>query len=259
MVRIDVVTLFPEMFAALTGHGIVARALQRGLWSLQTWNPRDFADNAYRRVDDRPYGGGPGMVMMPGPLSEALRAIRASRCSAGAEPAAGPVICLSPQGEPVSDALVRSLAVGATVTLIAGRYEGIDQRFLDRHVDREVCVGDFVVSGGELPAMMLIDAVVRLLPGALNDADSGQQDSFADGLLDCPHYTRPDCFEGEAVPGVLLSGDHARIARWRRDQALRLTAARRPDLIERARRAGRLDARDEAVLATPSGPGDEDR
>jgi len=241
--RIDAITIFPEMFDPLRRFGITARALERGLWTLTCRNPRDFAHDAYRSVDDRPYGGGPGMVMLAQPLADAIAAARSSAADAR------PVIALSPQGRPLDDARVRELARGAGLILVAGRYEAIDQRLIERHVDEEISVGDFVVSGGELPAMMLIDAVVRQLPGAMNDERSAACDSFADGLLDCPHYTRPEVFEGVAVPEVLLSGHHARIARWRREQALRATLRRRPELIARARAEGRLDAADEAILA----------
>src|SRR5690606_6270223 len=241
--RIDAITLFPPMFDAVTRYGITARAHDRGLWSLVCWNPRDFAADAYRSIDDRPYGGGPGMVMLPEPLARAIEAARA------AGPAGRPVIALSPQGRPLDDARVRQLAGSPGAILVAGRYEAIDQRLLDRHVDEEIAIGEFVVSGGELPAMMLIDAVVRLLPGAMNDAQSPVHESFADDLLDHPQYTRPEIFEGEAVPAVLLSGHHAQIARWRREQALLATLRKRPDLIERARAQGRLDADDERVIA----------
>lgn len=263
-IRFDVITLFAEMFSAIRSVGITARAAERGLWQLHCWNPREHATDAYRSIDDRPYGGGPGMVMMAEPLAATIRSIREDRARAGDD--AAPVICLSPQGAPATDVRVRALAASPGAILLCGRYEGIDQRLLEREVDEQISVGDFVVSGGELPAMMLIDAAVRLLPGALNHGDSAAQDSFADGLLDCPHYTRPEVFEGLATPEVLLSGHHARIARWRRDEALRITRRVRPDLIEAARRAGRLDARDEAVLAAqvlssvqapqpPTGPG----
>ncbi|HEY0879033.1 MAG TPA: tRNA (guanosine(37)-N1)-methyltransferase TrmD [Zeimonas sp.] len=241
--RFDAITLFPPMFDAITRFGITSRAHERGLWSLACWNPRDFAQDAYRSVDDRPYGGGPGMVMLAEPLAAAIRAAR----SAG--PAARPVIALSPQGRPLDDARVRELARSPGAILVAGRYEAIDQRLLDRHVDEEIAVGEFVVSGGELPAMMLIDAVVRLLPGAMNDARSPVHESFADGLLDHPQYTRPEVFEDEPVPAVLLSGHHAQIERWRREQALLVTLRKRPDLIARARERGKLDADDERVLA----------
>ncbi|MCD6733622.1 MAG: tRNA (guanosine(37)-N1)-methyltransferase TrmD [Burkholderiaceae bacterium] len=230
------------MFEAVARYGITGRAHERGLWSLRCWNPRDFATDAYRSVDDRPYGGGPGMVMLAQPLADAIAAARRD------VPGERPVIALSPQGRPLDDRRVRELAAGAGAILLAGRYEAIDQRLLDRHVDEEIAVGDFVVSGGELPAMMLIDAVVRQLPGAMNDPRSAACDSFAEGLLDCPHYTRPEVFEGVPVPEVLLSGHHARIDRWRREQALRATLLRRPELIARAREQGRLSADDEGIL-----------
>ena len=242
--RFDVITLFPAMFDAITNSGISARALQRGLWHLRCWNPRDFARDAYRSVDDRPYGGGPGMVMLAQPLVDALAAISAEH--AGERPH---VIHLSPRGRPLDQARVEALAALPSLTLIASRYEAVDQRFLDAHVDEEVAIGDFIVSGGELPAMMLIDALVRRLPGALNDSRSALEESFAGGLLEGPHYTRPECFEGRQVPAVLLSGHHDRIARWRREQSLEVTALRRPDLIARARARGQLDAADERWLA----------
>jgi tRNA (guanine37-N1)-methyltransferase len=228
--RIDVVTLFPEMVDHATRFGVTGRARERALWRLHVWNPRDFASDAHRTVDDRPYGGGPGMVMMPGPLAAAIDAAR------GAQHADGCVttrtIHLTPAGTPLAHGRVMALAhaPAAGYVLVAGRYEGIDERLAAR-LDEEISIGDFVVSGGELPALMLIDALARQLPGALNDAQSAVQESFAAGLLDCPHYTRPEVYAGEAVPAVLLSGDHARIARWRHAQALRRTRARRPDLL----------------------------
>jgi tRNA (guanine37-N1)-methyltransferase len=236
--RFDVVTLFPAMFAAVTEHGITRRAYEQGLWSLVCWNPRDFTADAHRSVDDRPYGGGPGMVMLAEPLAQAVTAARA-------DGGAARVIALAPNGVPLTDARVRRLAEqGGSVALVCGRYEGIDDRFVEECVDEVVSVGDFVVSGGEVPAMALIDAVVRQLPGALKD-ESADEESFATGLLDGPHYTRPEVWRGRAVPPVLMSGHHADIARWRRRQALALTQARRPDLIDRARAAGRLSADDE--------------
>jgi len=244
MLRIDVISIFPEMLDAITRYGVTGRAHDRGLWQLRAWNPRDFTSDPWRTVDDRPYGGGPGMVMLAQPLADTLEAIHRDR---GDQPRV-PVIALSPQGERFSEGLARDLAASPGVILLAGRYEAIDQRLLDRYVDREWAVGDFVVSGGELPAMMVIDAAVRWLPGALNDPGSAAQDSFADGLLDCPHYTRPEVFEGVAVPEVLRSGHHARIAAWRREQSLTVTLAKRPDLIDRARAEGRLSAADEDVL-----------
>jgi tRNA (guanine37-N1)-methyltransferase len=242
--RVDVITLFPEMFDAIADHGITSRALSRGLWSLARWNPRDFVSDPHRTVDDRPYGGGPGMVMLAEPLLAAIAAVRAAQ---GANP--GPVIYLSPQGRQLTHQRVVELAALPSLTLLAGRYEAVDQRLIERSVDEEIAIGEFVVSGGELPAMMLIDAVVRHLPGATNDPESVVCDSFANGLLDCPHYTRPEVLDGERVPEVLVSGHHARIARWRRDRALELTLERRPDLIERARQLGLLDLADERALA----------
>ena len=242
--RIDVVTLFPELVAHACGFGVTGRARERGVWQLGLWNPRDFATDAYRTIDDRPYGGGPGMVLMAGPLTQALAAARAAQADAGC--ARGRTVYLSPAGTPLTHSAVMEFAADSrALTLLAGRYEGVDQRVVEREIDDEVSVGDFVVSGGELPALLLIDAIVRQLPGALNDAESARQDSFADGLLDCPHYTRPERFEDRAVPEVLLSGDHAAIRRWRRKQALGRTWQRRPDLL--ARRA--LSRDDEALLS----------
>lgn len=225
-IAFDVITLFPEMFAAVAGHGITRRARERGLWRLALWNPRDFADDHYRTVDDRPYGGGPGMVMLAGPLEKAIAAAK------GNQPGAK-VIYLSPQGRPLSHVRVLALAEGTGAILLCGRYEGVDERLVERCVDEEISLGDFVLSGGEIAAMALIDAVVRQLPGALNDADSAVEESFAGGLLDCPHYTRPEVHEGLPVPPVLLSGHHAEIRRWRLKQALGRTWLRRPELIER--------------------------
>lgn len=242
--RIDVVSIFPAMFDALTDWGITSRALKRDLWRLHRWNPRDFARDAYRSIDDRPYGGGQGMVMLAEPLVDTFAAIAADRGRT-----VSPVIHLSPRGRPLTHARVRELADQPYLTLLASRYEAVDQRLLDRHVDEEISIGDFVVSGGELPAMMLIDAIVRLLPGALNDPRSSLEESFARDLLEGPQYTRPESFEGANVPEVLLGGHHARIDRWRRDQALVTTASRRPDLIARARAEGRLDGADERTLA----------
>ena len=223
MIRFDVVTLFPEMFAAITASGITARALQRGLWRLEAWNPRDFTADAYRSVDDRPYGGGPGMVMLAEPLERALDALQAA--------GGGPVAYLSPQGRRLDHAKVVELAGREAVTLLCGRYEGVDERLLRRRVDEELSLGDFVLTGGELAAMALIDAVVRQLPGALGDEESAIEESFADGLLDCPQYTRPEVYAGESVPDVLLSGHHANIRRWRLKQSLGRTWLRRPELI----------------------------
>jgi tRNA (guanine37-N1)-methyltransferase len=228
--RFDVVTIFPAMFEALAGHGITGRALEEKLFELKLWNPRDFTTDNYRRVDDRPYGGGPGMVMMPEPLQAAIDAARAAQREAGV--ASPKVVLMSPQGEPLDEALVKALSAEAGLVLIAGRYEGIDERLVKKSVDREVSIGDYVTSGGELPAMVLIDCLVRRLPGALNDAASAGQDSFAEGWLDWPHYTRPEEWKEARVPDVLLSGNHAAIARWRRKQALGRTWHRRPDLVD---------------------------
>jgi tRNA (guanine37-N1)-methyltransferase len=225
----DVITLFPEMFAAVTGSGISRRALERGLWQLQCWNPRDWAEDSYRTIDDRPYGGGPGMVMMAAPLEKAIDAAQERRRQAGQNRAT--VIFLSPQGKALTHARVLDLANGAGAILLCGRYEGVDERLLQRRVDEEVSLGDFVLSGGEIAALALIDACVRQLPGALNDEASALEESFADGLLDTPHYTRPEVYDGVAVPEVLISGNHERIRRWRLKQALGRTWRRRPDLL----------------------------
>ena len=228
--RFDCVTIFPEMFAAVTQSGITRRALEEQRWAWQAWNPRDFAENAWRRVDDRPFGGGPGMLMQAGPLERAIGAARQGQREAGL--ATSRVIYLSPQGAPLTHERVMQLATGEQgLILLCGRYEGVDERLIERCVDEEISIGDFVLSGGELPAMMLIDAVVRQLPGVLGDAASAVEDSFAGGLLDCPHYTRPEVYEGEAVPEVLMSGDHKRIRRWRLKQSLARTRKRRPDLL----------------------------
>jgi tRNA (guanine37-N1)-methyltransferase len=234
VIRFDVVTLFPEMLAAVTASGITARALQRGLWQVQAWNPRDFTTDAYRSVDDRPYGGGPGMVMLGEPLEKTLDAVRAA--------GGGAVLYLSPQGRRLDHAKVLEVAGRKAVTLLCGRYEGVDERLLRRRVDEELSLGDFVLTGGELAAMALIDAVVRQLPGALGDEESAVEESFADGLLDCPQYTRPEQFAGERVPEVLLSGHHENIRRWRLKQSLGRTWLRRPDLIA-ARRLSEEETR----------------
>jgi tRNA (guanine37-N1)-methyltransferase len=232
-VRIDVVTLFPEMVAQAAAFGVTGRALTRGLWQLGLWNPREFTTDNHKTVDDRPYGGGPGMVMLAEPLSQAIAAARSAQAAAGV--AATRVIYMSPAGIPLTHERVLALALqkDAGYILLAGRYEGIDERLLARESDEEVAIGDFVVSGGELPALMLIDAVARHLPGALNDEQSAQQDSFANGLLDCPHYTRPEVLDGIAVPEVLMSGHHEQIRRWRLQQALGRTWERRPELLGR--------------------------
>ena len=232
MNRFDVITIFPEMFDALADHGITRRALDEKAFELKTWDPRDFTTDNYRRVDDRPYGGGPGMVMLPDPLQASIDAARKRQVEAGVE--APVVVLMSPQGERLDEGLVKELASQPGLVIIAGRYEGLDERLVKESVDREVSIGDYVTSGGELPAMVLIDCIVRKLPGVLNDSESAVQDSFSDGLLDWPHYTRPEEWKGSKVPDVLLSGNHAAIARWRRKQALGRTWDRRPDLIDEA-------------------------
>lgn len=224
--RIDVVTVFPEMFEAVTGHGITGRALRRGLYEFHLWNPRDFSRDRHHRVDDRPYGGGPGMVMQVEPLRDAIRAAR------GGDDAAR-VIYLSPQGRSLDQGGVRELTARSRLILLAGRYEGVDERLVESEVDEEWSIGDYVLSGGELAAMVMIDAVVRLIPGALGHDESAGQDSFSDGLLDCPHYTRPEMIDGRAVPEVLRSGDHQAIARWRMKQCLGRTWLRRRELLDR--------------------------
>ena len=233
MKHFDVITIFPEMLDALIDHGITRRALDEKRFELKAWNPRDFAQDTYRRVDDRPFGGGPGMVMMAEPLQACIDAAKARQREAGVE--RPKVVLMSPQGERLDEALVQDLAAQAGLVLIAGRYEGIDERVVSSSVDREVSIGDYVTSGGELPAMVLIDCLVRRLPGSLNDAESASQDSFSDGMLDWPHYTRPEKWKDAKVPEVLMSGNHAGIARWRRKQALGRTWDRRPDLIDEAK------------------------
>jgi len=232
MFQFDVVTLFPEMFEAVTESGVTGRARERRLFELVLWNPRSFAANSYRTVDDRPYGGGPGMVMMAEPLEKALNAARQRQKSSGVNVKQTKVVYLSPQGRPLNHRLVMELAGLQGLVLLAGRYEGVDERLIARAVDEEISIGDYVLSGGELAAMVVMDAVVRQLPGVLGDAESASQDSFVNGLLDCQHYTRPEVYEGEAVPQALLSGNHAEIARWRLKQALGRTWQRRPDLLE---------------------------
>jgi tRNA (guanine37-N1)-methyltransferase len=233
MLQFDVITLFPQMFDAVTANGVTGRAREKGCYQLVAWNPRDFSGNSYRSVDDRPYGGGPGMVMMPEPLGKALAAARQRQKSTGVKQPR--VIHLSPQGRLLNHRLVMELAAEQGVVLLAGRYEGVDERVIARAASDEISIGDYVLSGGELAAMVVIDCIVRQLPGALGDAESASQDSFVNGLLDCPHYTRPEVYEGEPVPAVLLSGNHAEISRWRLKQALGRTWQRRPDLLrERA-------------------------
>jgi tRNA (guanine37-N1)-methyltransferase len=224
--RFDVITLMPAMFTALTGEGVVGRAIDKGLAELKLWNPRDYTTDVHRTVDDRPYGGGPGMVMKYPPLQQAIEAARQETPDTR-------VIYLSPQGRRFDQTVARRIATsGSPLLLIAGRYEGIDERIIERYIDEEWSIGDYVLSGGELPAMVMLDAVIRLLPGVLGDADSAQQDSFMDGLLDCPHYTRPETIDGMAVPAVLQSGNHDAIRQWRLQQALLRTWMRRPDLLQ---------------------------
>jgi tRNA (guanine37-N1)-methyltransferase len=244
--RFDVVTLFPELFAPLLTSGIIRRAFESGQVEVQLSNPRDFAEGNYRRVDDRPFGGGPGMVMMAEPLTRCLAQVRGQRADTP------PVVLFSPIGKRLDHVGVAQWAASSGAILLCGRYEGIDQRFIDTHVDEQISLGDFVLSGGEIAAMALLDAVARLQPGVLNDAGSHQQDSFnpaLDGLLDCPHYTRPEEWQGQGVPPVLLSGHHLNIERWRREQRLAITARHRPDLIVQARHAGLLSPLDERYLA----------
>jgi tRNA (guanine37-N1)-methyltransferase len=244
--RFDVVTLFPELFAPFLTVGITRRAFESKQVDVQFANPRDFATGNYRRVDDRPFGGGPGMVMMAEPLTQAIDGIRLQRQDAA------PVVLFSPIGKRLNHAMVERWSNSTGAILVCGRYEGLDQRFIDAYVDEQISLGDFVLSGGEVAAMALLDAVARLQPGVLSDHESHQMDSFnpaLDGLLDCPHYTRPEDFRGQAVPPVLLSGHHVQIERWRRDQRLQLTARNRPDLLAVARNAGLLNSADEAVIA----------
>ncbi len=244
--RFDVITLFPELFAPFLTSGVTRRAYESGLVQVKLWNLRDFAQGNYRRVDDRPFGGGPGMVMMAEPLVACLGAIRAERADLA------PVLLFSPIGERLDHAGVARWSSSTGAVLVCGRYEGIDQRFIDAHVDLQVSLGDFVLSGGEIAAMALMDAVARLQPGVLNDEGSHQMDSFnpaLDGLLDCPHYTRPETWAGQGVPTELLSGHHGQIERWRRERRLETTALLRPQLIDAARLAGRLDKADEAFLS----------
>jgi tRNA (guanine37-N1)-methyltransferase len=224
--QIQVVTLFPEMFDAISEHGITSRAIENGLLRIDRWNPRDFTKDKHRTVDDRPYGGGPGMVMKVEPLRDAIRAARA------AAPEGATVIHLSPQGRKLDQAGLAELAALPGMVLVASRYEGVDERLIQAEIDQEWSIGDYVLSGGELAAMVLMDGVTRLLPGALGHEDSAEQDSFMEGLLDYGHFTRPEEFEGRRVPEVLLSGDHAAIRRWRQKQALGRTWLRRPDLLE---------------------------
>ena len=237
--RFDVITLFPDYFRQCLQVGVVGRAFERGLAGLHVWNPRDFAHDNYRRIDERPFGGGPGLVMMADPLMECLDAV------VQADDGPAHTVYLSPQGQPFTQAKSRELAGRPRLILLAGRYEGVDQRFVDAHIDEEISLGDYVLSGGELPAATVIDAVVRLLDGVLNDADSAIQDSFEDGLLDCPHYTRSETLGTVGVPEVLLSGNHALIARWRRKQSLGRTWLKRPDLLDESQ----LSEADAVLLA----------
>jgi tRNA (guanine37-N1)-methyltransferase len=246
--QFDVITLFPDMFAAITQSGITRRAFEQKKSALSLWNPRDFTNDNHRTVDDRPYGGGPGMVMLAKPLEAALDAAKARQIEQGLP--APRVIYLSPQGRTLTHQRVMQLTTEPGLVLLCGRYEAVDQRLLDRCVDEEISLGDFVLSGGELPAMALMDAVIRQLPGVLNDDVSAVEDSFVNGLLDCPHYTRPEVYEGVGVPPVLLGGHHAEIEKWRRQQALLATTQKRPDLIEKAREAGLLSRADERFLSS---------
>ena len=245
--RFDIISLFPELFVPLLTSGITRRAYDSGLVDVHLWNPRDYAEGNYRRVDDRSFGGGPGMVMLAEPLLKCLTAIRAER----QEKTPAPLVLFSPTGQALNHSAVAKWSGSSGAVLLCGRYEGVDQRFIDHHVDQQISLGDFVLSGGEIAAMALLDAVARLQPGVLNDEGSHQLDSFnpaIDGLLDSPHYTRPEVWHGHAVPSELMSGHHAHITRWRREQSLRLTALNRPDLLEQARLAGRLSRQDETFL-----------
>ncbi len=244
--QFDVITLFPEMFAALTASGITRRAFEQKRWGLSLWNPRDFTSDNHRTVDDRPYGGGPGMVMMAAPLEAAINAGLRRQTDMGLPRPR--TIYLSPQGKPLNHQRVMPLSQEKGLLLLCGRYEAVDQRLLDRCVDEEISLGDFVLSGGELPAMALMDAVIRQMPGVLNDDASALQDSFVNGLLDCPHYTRPELYEEMSVPPVLLGGHHAEIEKWRRERALESTLRKRPELLQKAREAGLLSKADEAFL-----------
>ena len=247
--RFDVVTLFPELFAPFLTSGITRRAYESGQVNVQLTNPRDFAAGTYRRVDDRPFGGGPGMVMMAEPLAQSLSHIQSQRTEKA------PVVLFSPIGGVLDHRRVQEFSNGSGAILLCGRYEGLDQRFIDAHVDMQISLGDFVLSGGEIAAMALLDAVARLQPGVLSDPESHHQDSFnpaLDGLLDCPHFTRPENWGGVPVPDVLLSGHHVNIERWRREQRLALTLRHRPDLLELARAAGALSKQDERYLAASS-------
>jgi tRNA (guanine37-N1)-methyltransferase len=245
--QFDVVTLFPEMFAALTQSGVTRRAFEQERWGLALWNPRDFTTDRHRTVDDRPYGGGPGMVMLAKPLEATINAAKERQVAMGLPKPR--VVFMSPQGKPLTHERVMQLKDEPGLVVLCGRYEAVDQRLLDRCVDEEISLGDFVLSGGELPAMALMDAVVRQLPGVLGDDASAVEDSFVNGLLDSPHYTRPEVYEDTPVPPVLMGGNHAEIMKWRRQRMLEATAKKRPDLLEKARSAGLLTKADEQFLA----------
>jgi tRNA (guanine37-N1)-methyltransferase len=245
--QFDVVTLFPEMFAALTQSGVTRRAFEQERWGLGLWNPRDFTTDRHRTVDDRPYGGGPGMVMLARPLEATINAAKERQVAMGLPKPR--VVFMSPQGKPLTHERVMQLKDEPGLVVLCGRYEAVDQRLLDRCVDEEISLGDFVLSGGELPAMALMDAVVRQLPGVLGDDASAVEDSFVNGLLDSPHYTRPEVYEDTPVPPVLLGGNHAEIMKWRRQRMLEATARKRPDLLDKARSAGLLTRADEQFLA----------
>ncbi len=238
-VQVGVITIFPEILDAVAEFGTIRRAIESGSLGLESLDIRDYASDRRRTVDDRPYGGGPGMVLLPGPLASCIDAAK--------QRVDGPVIYLTPQGERFNHAIARELAELSGMILVCGRYEGIDQRIVETRIDREISIGDYVVSGGEFPAMVLLDAVVRLLPGVLGNEESALQDSFSNGMLDCPHYTRPESFEGLNVPQVLLSGNHQEIQRWREQQAFDWTRNRRPDLIESS---SRLESENETDLNT---------
>lgn len=247
--RVDIITLFPELFVPFVQAGVTRRAYESGQLDVKTWNPRDFAEGNYKRVDDRPFGGGPGMVMLAQPLAACLAAVRAE---SGLDRQQAPLVYFSPVGEVLSQSLVQRSEQTAGVVLLCGRYEGIDQRFIDALVDAHISLGDFVLSGGEIAAMAWLDALARLQPGVLHDEQSHLQDSFMpalSGLLDCPHYTRPEVWQDQAVPEALLSGHHVQIAAWRRQQSLKLSAQHRPDLLEKARQSGLLSRADEQLLA----------
>ncbi len=246
--QFDVVSLFPEMFAALTQSGVTRRAFEQERWGLTLWNPRDFTTDRHRTVDDRPYGGGPGMVMMARPLEATINAAKARQVERGLPPPR--VVFMSPQGKPLTHERVMALKDEPGLVVLCGRYEAVDQRLLDRVVDEEISLGDFVLSGGELPAMALMDSVVRQLPGVLGDDASAVEDSFVNGLLDSPHYTRPEVYEGVPVPPVLMGGNHAEIIKWRRQRMLEATLKKRPELLDKARAAGQLTPADDKFLAT---------